>query len=152
MRSHHQLDPVARGIYELHERAHVPLLALLGRAGMHRHAAVAQLGSGGFQFASGTQLKADGVIRRVPFEVNEGVVAVVAAKVCGARFPARSLETQHFAREAVGLLQITRPQSHVADIEEIDHGCDLSPLSGLAQRAGLAGHGSLRCLKDMRSL
>jgi hypothetical protein len=125
----HQVDAVARQVVEADQPAHLPLFQRLGRAGLHRQPAVAELGGGGLQRAGMAQLEADGVVLRVAFEIHQRVLAVVAAVVARAGLDPHQFQADDVTRKAVGRRQVARAQSDVADVEQVDHSITRSACS-----------------------
>jgi hypothetical protein len=139
LRAHDELDAVAGEIGEVHEAVHPALLAGVGAAALYGQSEVADLTRGSVQRRAVTQFEAHAVVLRVAFDVDQGVVAVVAAVVAGAGLLARQFQPDHLAREAVGRGQVTRAEPNVADVEQVDQGGSPSPEGGARRRRNIAG-------------
>jgi hypothetical protein len=68
------------------------------------------------------QFEAHALLLRVAFDVDQRVLARVAAVVGRAMLLAHRLQAEDFARKAVGADGVARAQAHVADVQQIDHG------------------------------
>jgi hypothetical protein len=122
---HDELDAVAGQIVKMDERVHPSLLALVGGAACDPHAALLEKRGGMVEFRRIAQLEAGGVIGGIAIEIDQRMVAGVAAEVVRAAFLAGPFETHHLAREAAGADQVAGTEADVADVEQVDHGASV---------------------------
>src|SRR5439155_19368405 len=105
-RAHHDLDLVAGGILEGEELLDAAQLALVPRPVMHWVPRLFDLGAGLVEVLAVFQIEADDVVGRVSSEINERMVArvaahrcLVAAEVGGLAFPPRELQPDDLSAE-----------------------------------------------------
>ncbi len=127
-RPHHDFDLVAARVLESEELLNTAQLALASGAVVHRMAGLLDLGSSPVEVFPVLQVEADDVVGRVAFEIDERVVArvaahrdLVAAEVGGLAFAAGELQPDDFGGELHGRLQVGRADPQVADVVKIDH-------------------------------
>src|SRR6266853_6226413 len=127
-RPHHDFDLVAARVLESEELLNTAQLALASGAVVHRMAGLLDLGSRPVEVFPVFQVEADDVVGRVAFEIDERVVArvaahrgLVAAEVRGLAFAGGELQPDDFDGELHGRLQVGRADPQVADVVEVDH-------------------------------
>src|SRR5881396_317279 len=126
-RAHHDLDLVAGRILEGEEMPDAAQLAFVIRPVVHRVPRLFDLGAGLVEVLAVLQVEGDRMIRRVPLEIDQRVVArvaaprcLVAAEVGGLAFPARELQPDDLGGELDRRFEIRRADTQVTDIVEID--------------------------------
>src|SRR5437773_27115 len=126
-RAHHDLDLVAGRILEGEELLDAAQRAFVLRPVVHRVPRVFDLGAGLVEVLAVLQIEGDRVIRSVPLEIDQRVVArvaayrcLVAAEVGGLAFPPRELQPDDLDGELDRGLQIRGSDPQIADVVEID--------------------------------
>ncbi len=128
IRPHDQLDPVSARVLEGEDLLDAALLAFVFCPVVHRVPCFLDLGTGLVEVFAIFQIEADSMVRGIAFEIDERVVArvaarrgLVAAEVGGLAFPAREFQADDAGRELDGRIEIGRADPQIADVVEIDH-------------------------------
>src|SRR5262249_2387450 len=143
VRAHDELVTVPARVGEADEVLDVSRLALGARAAAHLGLVRLELGRGRVEGCCVRNLPSRRVVRGIALEVDERVVAVVAAEIRGVAFPARELEPEDALRVLGREPRVARSEANVPKVLEVDHallrGRGIAAILIPALRAGTPG-------------
>ena len=120
--TNHQIDGVSARIREIDIGHHTTCRRVIVASVVHGNAGGRQDLCGRFELLKSFDGKPQCVIKRVPGEVADIVVPIVAAQINRAILTSDLLEPDDRSGKFDGCVEISRAQTTVADTNDVDHG------------------------------